>query len=95
MPRIHHLFMIAALACIGLSGCMESPAEQSPDESYGVSESPLQSGSGICCIDYTCPTNPDIEFTGCKAGGTGPGGAFRACANACGQLCHAGEWTCL
>jgi hypothetical protein len=90
-------FAFAVTGFAGLSACMtpadprvsESTADltsQNSDESLG--------GGGICCITYTCPTNPEIERIGCKNGPSGPGGAFRACQTACGTICDAGEWVC-
>jgi hypothetical protein len=47
----------------------------------------------LCCIDYSCP-GTDIEFTGCKAGGSGPGAAYRACESACSVSCTSSGLYC-
>ena len=51
-------------------------------------------GGSLCCIDYWCPTNPDIEFTGCKSGGQGPGSAARACGAQCSVPCQNSGFIC-
>ena len=99
------LMMCSVLAVIGIFGCVESPMTESDpvseteveisshDEEIAGEDPALWGGGGTCCIDYVCPTT-GAEWTGCKSGSTGPGGAFRACAAACGTFCHPGEWDC-
>jgi len=96
------LSLLVLVGLLGLFACVRSPeAEPAPDP---LSESAIElpsalaaesdaTGQGICCIDYYCPAT-GFEITGCKAGGIGPGSAFRACADACGRYCEASGWYC-
>lgn len=80
------LFVMVA----GLVGCAAQDAASPEDEA--VEEAEL--GGPLCCIDYGCP-ELELEFTGCKAGGGGPGPAFQACRTACGRVCDVGAWICM
>jgi len=91
------LFTFASIGFAGLSACMTPADARDPDPETTEFTSQISDeslGGGLCCITYTCPTDPAIEFTGCKAGSSGPGGAFRACQTACGRICDAGEFVC-
>lgn len=87
----HSKFVLLNITLLAM-GCNRAMDEASVEESVDTG---LQGGGGgLCCITYTCPTNPEIERTGCKDGPSGPGGAFQACHTACGTLCTAGDWDC-
>jgi hypothetical protein len=87
------------LSFLSLSACLAPVAEPNADavdetHSPEVALTAAELSSGLCCIDYTCPSNPEIETTGCKAGGLGPGTAFRTCFQKCGEPCDSSGWIC-
>jgi len=89
-PVIEVIFF---LSC-GLVGCSGDvgPDERQPEASVQGTTQDL--AESVCCIDYSCPTNPDFDTTGCKIGGLGPGPAQRRCNAQCSVACEAGTWTC-
>ena len=96
------LSMIAAVCFVGLSACAESPEEdpgpvlesaaevELPDDEAPTSDNV---GGGLCCIDYSCPTN-GYEATGCKGAGSSIGAAYRLCDAACNVACKSSGLIC-
>jgi hypothetical protein len=73
------LIMCAALAWVGLFGCMDA---QRPEPEEATSESELL----ICCADFTCAAT-GFETTGCVHGTPNITQARAACTAACGVPC--------